>query len=284
MSLQQVLLPVYRVLRPVVDRCRLNTLARPVWAALWKGEAGGLIRAKQNGRTWWLDPDVALRGDEAEIETITWLRSVIEPGMTVVDVGANVGQMTLEMAHLVGPAGRVIAIEPGPGNLAVLRRHVEGNGFSDRVTIVAAACCAVHRGKMELDIPGGNAAGVGSGFQLAGIGIAPNPIAASLPSVKLNVGTVSLDGLMVELGASPAVLKIDVEGAEVEVIRGAADLLARKKPAFRCGFHPFAFADPAQAQRTIEALLEDAGLHADREAGVPWGLSEINAAPARRAS
>lgn len=282
MNTHQILLPVYRALRPVVDRCRLNALARPVWAALWKRDAKGLVRAKQNGRMWWLDPEVALRGEEAEIETAQWLQSVIKPGMTVVDVGANVGQMTLEMAHLVGPMGRVIAIEPGPGNLAVLRRHVEGNGYADRVTIIAAACCAVHGGRMELDIPGGNAAGVGSGFQLSGIGIVQNPQAASMPNTKLSVSTVSLDGIVTAWRFSPAVLKIDVEGAELEVFRGGSELLARRKPAVRFGFHPFAFDDAGKAQSAIKALLLKAGLRVEREFAGPWGLSEINAGPAGR--
>jgi hypothetical protein len=66
MNTHQILLPIYRTLRPIVDRCRLNALARPVWAALWKKESSGLVHAEQNGRVWWLDPEVALRGADAE--------------------------------------------------------------------------------------------------------------------------------------------------------------------------------------------------------------------------
>ncbi len=156
MNSHQILLPIYRTLRPIVDRCRLNAVARPVWAALWKRQSTCLVHAEQNGRVWWLDPDVALRGTEEEQETIKWLRSVIEPGMTVVDVGANVGQMTLEMAHLVGPTGRVIAIEPGPGNLAVLRRHVEGNGFAARVTVRRSGVQYASRGDHGFGYSGAN--------------------------------------------------------------------------------------------------------------------------------
>jgi FkbM family methyltransferase len=274
MNANQVLLPIYRTLRPIVDRCRLNALARPVWAALWKKQSTRLVHAGQNDRMWWLDPSVALRGTDAEIGTVEWLRSVIEPGMTVIDVGANVGQMTLEMAHLVGPTGRVIAIEPGPGNLAVLRRHVEGNGFADRVTVIAAACCTLHGGKMELDIPGKAVDVVGSGFQLRGIGISPNPAASSLPLAKLSVDTVSLDGVMADLKAFPAVLKIDVEGAEVEVLRGGRNLLQKNRPALAVGFHPFAFKQPDIAQTEIIALCGEAGLRFKDQDSKPWGLDE----------
>lgn len=274
MNSHQLLLPVYRALRPVVDRCGLNALARPVWAALWKKNASGLVRAKQNGRIWWLDPEVALRGEDAEMETVEWLRAVIAPGMTVMDVGANVGQMTLEMAHLVGPTGRVIAIEPGPGNLAVLRRHVVQNGYQERVTVIAAACCAVHGGSMELDIPGGNAAGVGSGFQLKGIGIERNPQAATMANTRLEVSAVSIDGVVAAKKIVPAVLKIDVEGAEVEVLRGARSSLLNCRPATAIGFHPFAFKDPAAAQAEIVGMCESAGLRFYPPSEAAWTLAE----------
>ena len=276
MNKQQILLPVYRALRPLVDRCRLNALARPVWAALWKSQGKSLVRAVQNERTWWLDPEVALRGSEAEIETIRWLRSVIEPGMTVIDVGANVGQMTLEMAHLVGPAGRVIAIEPGPGNLALLRRHVEANGFAKRVTVLAAACCATHGGKLELEMAANRVDAVGSGFQLSGLGLSPAKEDASHARIRTAVATVSLDGLCRAFSIRPAVLKIDVEGAEVEVFRGMKEVLAQCRPTIRFGFHPFAFARPEKAQAAIHQMLTAAGLGPEGVPAGAWGLVEIN--------
>ena len=163
MNSRQVLLPLYRALRPIVDRLKLNRIARPIWGLLWKTGTDSLVYAEQNGRNWWLDPSVASRGKYQEMETIIWLRSVVSEGMTVIDVGANVGQMTLEMAQLVGPSGRVIAIEPAPGNLAVLRRHVAANGFSARVEIVAAACCALDQSRLEISVPTPEPDGISSG-------------------------------------------------------------------------------------------------------------------------
>jgi FkbM family methyltransferase len=208
------------------------------------------------------------------METIRWLRSVIQPGTTAIDVGANVGQMTLEMAQLTGPRGRIIAIEPGPGNLAVLRKHIEANGFSDRVTVVDAACCAAHGEEMDLEIPAANVDEVGSGFQLAGIGTVPNPMDRGSPRVRLKVATVTLDQLMADLKVQPAVLKIDVEGAELEVLRGARGLLHTCRPEVSVGFHPFAFDLPAAAQSTIISLLGDAGLTFGKSEAAAWTLGE----------
>ena len=58
---------------------------------------------------------------------------------TVVDVGANAGVFTLATARIVGPKGRVIAIEPNPEVLGRLAANVKGNDFDDRVTILPIA-------------------------------------------------------------------------------------------------------------------------------------------------
>jgi FkbM family methyltransferase len=274
MNSPQLLLPIYRALRPVVDLLRLNAPARRIWAALWNPQPGQLVRARQNGRVWRLSPEVALRGAEQEMDTVRWLGSIIEPGATVIDVGANVGQMTLEMAHLVGATGRVIAIEPGPGNLALLRRHVEANGFSSRVQIVAAACGGVHSGECELRIYGGEVGAVGSGFQVSEHGLNRNPIAANR-QVAIRVPRVSLDGICGELNLRPSVIKIDVEGSEIEVLRGASRVLRECRPRVRFGFHPFAFPDPKEAQDEIAEMLRAAGLGPPSPRDLPWGLMEV---------
>ena len=62
--------------------------------------------------------------------------AVIQPGATVVDVGANFGYYTVIGARAAGPTGRIYAFEPDPGARDLLRRNVEANGFRDRVTIL----------------------------------------------------------------------------------------------------------------------------------------------------
>ncbi len=62
----------------------------------------------------------------------------VRPGMTVYDLGANVGFYSLLASRLVGPTGRVIAVEPLPRNIAYLQRHVVANAATN-VTIVQGA-------------------------------------------------------------------------------------------------------------------------------------------------
>ena len=61
----------------------------------------------------------------------------VRRGDTVWNVGANVGVYTLQLAHMVGDTGRVVAFEPNPRTIAVLRRNVALNGYEDRVLVEA---------------------------------------------------------------------------------------------------------------------------------------------------
>lgn len=143
----------------------------------------------------------------------------ISPGDVVFDVGAHVGFYTLLAAELAGERGRVFAFEPCPGNLHYLRAHVAMNRYRN-VRIVAAAVLA--KGGSAVFSRGlSNSTGK---VERTGAGI---PIAA-----------VSLDEL-VEGGAvaPPSFVKIDVEGTEVEVLRGARAFLARRHPTVLVATH-----------------------------------------------
>ncbi len=236
------------------------------------------MRAVQNDREWWLHPEVALRGEFAEFETVVWLREVIKPGDTVIDVGANVGQMTLEMAYLVGPEGKVFAVEPGPGNLRVLRQHVAANGYSDRVEIIEAACSDVNGQTVELKIYGESTEAVGSGHTLMA-NYDPTETELDIPAVLLKVDTISLDWLCAG-DLRPNVIKIDVEGAEVLVLRGAQRILELSRPAIRFGFHTFAFADPIVATQEIRKILKGCEYEICGDTGKsPFLLAEYVASP-----
>jgi FkbM family methyltransferase len=146
---------------------------------------------------------------------------VLREGDTVIDIGANAGFFTMLAAALVGPTGRVVSFEPDPANGARLRRNLEINGFG-HVTLVDRPALD-ELGTVDFfinsDDSGGNA--------LWNPGQFPGNVRsqAALRLMKLEGTTVDAE---VERLALPPVklLKVDTEGADHKVLRGARRLLA----------------------------------------------------------
>jgi FkbM family methyltransferase len=134
------------------------------------------------------------------------LAAVVRPGDCFWDVGAHKGFVSLAAARMVGPRGYVVAIEPSATNLRFLRRHLRWNRVENvRVLPVALS-----------DAPGEAPFG-GRGSSVA-FRLGEGPEAVSVHTV---------DGLVNDLRVlAPTVLKVDVEGEEAAVLRGAGDLLA----------------------------------------------------------
>jgi FkbM family methyltransferase len=260
--MDDVLIWCHRKLGPIARKLGVQRIARRVYdeIASRRFPPGRLVTARQNGRVWKLRREVAERGEFQEPDTIAWLRRVVRPGMTVIDVGANVGQMTLEMAALVGAGGRVIAVEPGVGNLEYLRQHVQGNDLADRVTIVEAACAEADGGEVTFFVASDDGAtgAVGSGHNIVGAD-AIYKQNSQLQVREQRVPRVSIDGLCARLAVRPDVIKVDVEGAELMVVKGAQHTLALRGLVLRVGFHPFAFDDPGAASKELLGLAEGAG-------------------------
>ena len=133
------------------------------------------------------------------------LGRLVQPGMLVVDAGANLGLYSLLLARLVGPKGRVVAFEPDPDLFALLRENCAANGATN------VECHSVALGsspeRMLLHRPTLN-----SGDNHLG----SRGNAAFRSSVEVEVAT--LDSLMP--GIRPDFIKVDVQGWELKVLRG----------------------------------------------------------------
>jgi FkbM family methyltransferase len=140
-------------------------------------------------------------------ESLGALTRILKPGDTFVDCGANQGLFTVVAAALVGSAGSVIAFEPVLRSAERLRDNVELNGFQN-VEIVGAALADVE-GQRPFFVSAG-AAGTSS-FVLD-------------EGTEVTVQTTTLDAALGEMPVR--LVKMDVEGAEVAVLRGATKLLA----------------------------------------------------------
>ena len=139
------------------------------------------------------------------------------PGDKVLDIGAAAGYYTLLAARLVGPTGRVIAFEPDSRNLKFLRGHVEQNRLT-QVTVLPLAL-ADETGTARF----GGGTGTGTG-RLCGDG-----------SDEVQVRR--LDDVAAEMKLRPRHLKIDVEGAEMAVLRGGEHLIRECRPTIFLSTH-----------------------------------------------
>jgi FkbM family methyltransferase len=134
--------------------------------------------------------------------------------MLCFDIGANVGYYTLLSSSLVGESGKVVAFEPWARNIQYLYRHIELNRLAN-VAVLPAACS--DSTGIALFSAGRNSAEVHltqrTDCEVAG-----------------PVVTVSVDDFVTATGLLPDVMKIDVEGAEHLVLKGARATLAKAKP------------------------------------------------------
>ncbi len=166
-----------------------------------------------SGGSFWLDPAsdagqrVALTG-AYEPATVALLRQLLQPGDVYLDIGANEGFLCVAAAHLVGPTGRVIAVEPQARLQDVLRRNFTLNGSRVEMLPVAVSDqCATAQLHLAPDVNNSST------------GLAA---ATRYPVATQTVPTVTLSQLLDQLGLTKQfVLKMDIESWEHEAILGS---------------------------------------------------------------
>jgi FkbM family methyltransferase len=161
------------------------------------------------------------RDQRGEIRAV---RELLPEGGAAVDVGANKGAYTFWMRRAVGKSGKVIAVEPQP-ELAAYLRSVCRSMHWDNVRVLEAAA-SERTGAATLRVPG---SGVSPGATLE------SEAAPTAGWHELRCETVRLDDALAGDGRI-ALMKVDVEGHELAVFRGAARILTRDRPAllFEC--------------------------------------------------
>jgi FkbM family methyltransferase len=181
------------------------------------------------------------RGVTETYETEVWnhLMAQVQPGNLVVDIGAFIGFYTIALAKRVGSSGKVIAFEPDPINFATLKTHVELNRVSDRVELIQAAV------------------GDEDGFVPFQTGRASESHISQVPGNDTQmIRCVRLDTIFPNRKLD--ILKIDVEGYEEEVLKGALNLLQdnRRSPrAIYIEVHPYAWPGIGASSESLIALL-----------------------------
>ncbi len=216
---------------------------------------GPIARVRRDGIEWELDLregiDLAVYLWLYERSTLSASRRLIKEGQIVLDVGANIGTHALQFARLVGPTGHVYAFEPTAFAFAKLRRHLELNPeLADRVTPMQWMLTDDTR-------------------------LLPSKTFSSWPLVhtdevhpqhrgqlKTTAGAraVQLDEWIAAACISDIdVLKLDVDGYECAVLRGAKETLRRYRPTLLIELAPYVLHGPKNDVSELDEIIRSAG-------------------------
>lgn len=205
------------------------------------GRRSGLLSTPFGQRLYQWAYDVYKRRLEAG--TVMHLRRWVPEGACVVDVGANVGFFTRRFADWVGSDGRVIAVEPERRNVGSLVEALRKDGHLARVDVVEAAASS-DDGTLRLEInpdhPGDHRIGDAGEIVAA---VALDTLIARYPGIRVSL------------------IKIDVQGFEPRVLRGAAELIREHAPAIFIEIDPAALREQGSSTSALLRCMTD--LHYD---------------------
>ncbi len=217
------------------------------------------LPASLGGATLFVSPDAGLRFwrpslDRADPMLFAWTPELVRQGHVVWDIGANVGLFSFSAAALAGPTGRVLAVEADIFLASLLRRSAFGQmpghapvevvpvAVSDTVGLARFAIAARGRCSNYLEAVEGSSQAGGA-------------------RDTVTVVTVTLDWLLERLPA-PQVVKMDIEGAELEALGGATRLLDEVRPTFLCEIS-------RKRDEVLKLFAEHRYLLADADGGPP---------------
>jgi FkbM family methyltransferase len=193
------------------------------WVKVERGLAKGTwlrLRLLGEGSYWLGHHEVAVQ---------ELLERLCKPGCVFYDIGANIGFFSFGVANCAGPQGRVFAFEPEPENCVRLKEMVVRNNLQSRVEVVEAAVWSY---TSSSGVPFRRGSSKAHGGVLAD-GIEPVLADGELQLVP----AIRLDDFLRKGKPGADVVKIDVEGGECEVLKGAEELFSRYRPALLGEIH-----------------------------------------------
>lgn len=170
------------------------------------------------------------------------------PGSAVVDAGAHLGYFTLRLARAVGPQGSVHAFECDPRLIPRLREHVTLNRL-DRVHVEQFAAAERSGDELTLHLP------AQLGWASLRAGIWPDEATAKVRTAAIDD---VLDNADVAAG-DVSFVKLDVEGAELDALRGLSRTLERGRPALLVEYIPWRMRALGQDPEDMLGVLAEAG-------------------------
>ena len=216
-SLIQKLLLVYRYLGPLglisaIYFAALTTIARSL----------GVKTMKKKVFNYQLHLDTGDRGlsrtlflfGKREIDHYRMLQEILEPGMQILDIGANIGYYAIMESIAIGPNGKVMAIEPMLPNIEMLKRNIELNGARNIDVVHGAVSTRTGTGQMYM-----------SSHSNLHTFHRDGSASAYLESTPVDVPTLTLRDAVARAGTRADLIRMDVEGHEVEILGQLIELV-----------------------------------------------------------
>lgn len=185
-----------------------------------------------------------------EVDLFALLKEGVKPGHVIFDVGTYIGTYAVFEARWSAPSGRVVAFEPTATNWPLIQAHLRMNGVEDRVELIRAAAgdrsghTVFHQHRQDSD--------QNSVF----------PLLAPAESRTTEVPMVTLDEISARLRLVPDWIRMDVQGFELSVLRGAREILASRTKPLRivAEVHPGIWSRNGLDASDVTDALHDMGL------------------------
>jgi FkbM family methyltransferase len=211
-----------------------------------------------------------------EPETVASYSSQITKGNTVLDIGANIGAHSLKLAELVGETGRVLCYEPTDYAFGKLQRNFKLNpSLQSRATCIQAFLGDGNNACRPDSIP--------SSWSLVGqANDKLHPIHFGTYNSLDKARETTIGESMIENGVKKVdFVKLDVDGFELPILRGAEEILNKDRPCILMEFAPYIYEEHGYTLHELAEFLQRLGYECRDLKGRKIGNREINAIPTR---